>query len=139
VRQVVNKSLLAGLSPCLLAGALDVLYHHPTLAPLHPPLRVKYYGAFVYNGFILLVKVKKTSYEIKHFLPLEMFELIDVTEGESIRRWHTYAIQDATLTPFAIRFLAFLNQAGLSRPSIRIRHHLSTGKGRMGDGVVCCT
>ena len=83
--QVVTKTLLAGLGPCVLAGALDVLYHHHSLAPLHPPLRVKYYGAFVYNGFMLLVKAKKTSYEIKHFLPLEMFELIDVTEGEGRR------------------------------------------------------
>lgn len=80
--QVVNKSLLAGLGPCLLAGALEVLYHHPTLAPMHPPIHIKYQGAFVYNGFMLLVKVKKTSYEIKHYLPLEMFELIDVDEGE---------------------------------------------------------
>jgi len=74
--------MLNGLGPCILAGAIDMLYHHPMLAPLAPPLRVKYYGAFVYNGFILFVKVKKSSYEIRHFLPLEMFELIDVTEGE---------------------------------------------------------
>jgi hypothetical protein len=65
-----------------------VLYHHPALAPLHSPLRVKYYGAFIYNGFILFVKVKKTSYEIKHYLPLEMFELIDITEGELVRHLH---------------------------------------------------
>lgn len=37
----------------------------------------------MYKGFLLLVKVKKSSYEIRHYLPLEMFEMIDVTEGES--------------------------------------------------------
>ena len=79
--QIITRTMLSGLGPCILAGAIDMLYHHSMLAPLVPPLRVKYYGAFVYNGFILFVKVKKSSYEIRHFLPLEMFELIDVTEG----------------------------------------------------------
>jgi hypothetical protein len=64
-----------------LAGGLDVLYHHKSLAPLQSPVKVKYMGAFLYRGFILFVKVKKTSYEVKHYLPLEMFEMIDVTEG----------------------------------------------------------
>ncbi|KAJ9118939.1 hypothetical protein QFC24_005905 [Naganishia onofrii] len=45
----------------------------------HP---VRYMGAFLYYGFLVLAKVKKAEhYEIKHYLPLQMFEMVDVTEG----------------------------------------------------------
>jgi hypothetical protein len=79
----VTPSFLRTLGSCRLIGSLDVLHHHPTLAPLLPPVKVKYLAAFLYKGYLVLAKVKKTkTYEVKHFLPLEVFELIDITEGE---------------------------------------------------------
>lgn len=83
---------MTSLGYCVLAGALDVLHHHPIVAPLAPPVKVKYMAAFLYRGYLILAKVKKgKTYEAKHFLPLEVFELIDITEGEcfSADRWLT--------------------------------------------------
>ncbi|KAJ9105162.1 hypothetical protein QFC19_003621 [Naganishia cerealis] len=79
---LVTRSLLASLGPCVLSGALDVLYHHPSIAPLQSTVKVRYMGAFLYYGFLVLAKIKKAEhYEIKHYLPLQMFEMVDVTEG----------------------------------------------------------
>lgn len=81
----VTPAFLRSMGTCRLIGSMDVLYHHPTLAPLLPPVKVKYLAAFLYKGYLVLAKVKKTkTYEVKHFLPLEVFELIDITEGEYI-------------------------------------------------------
>jgi hypothetical protein len=67
----------------VLSGSLDALYHHPTVAPLQTTVKVRYMGAFLYYGFLVLAKIKKADhYEIKHYLPLQMFEMVDVTEGE---------------------------------------------------------
>lgn len=78
----VTPAFLRSMGTCRLIGSLDVLYHHPTMAPLLPPIKVKYLAAFLYKGYLVLAKVKKTkTYEVKHFLPLEVFELIDITEG----------------------------------------------------------
>ncbi|WRT63185.1 uncharacterized protein IL334_000088 [Kwoniella shivajii] len=78
----LTPSFIRSLGTCRLMGSLDVLHHHPTVAPLHPPVKVKYLAAFLYRGYLILAKVKKgKTYEAKHFLPLEVFELIDVTEG----------------------------------------------------------
>lgn len=80
----LSPAFLKSLGTCRLIGSLDVLHHHPTVAPLVPPVKVKYLGAFLYKGYLILAKVKKGKvYEAKHFLPLEVFELIDITEGES--------------------------------------------------------
>lgn len=79
----VTPALLRSLGTCRLIGSLDVLHHHPIIAPLVPPVKVKYLAAFLYRGYLVLAKVKKGKvYEPKHFLPLEVFELIDITEGE---------------------------------------------------------
>lgn len=79
----VTPPFLRSLGPCRLIGSLDVLHHHPTMAPLVPPVKVKYLAAFLYKGYLVLAKVKKAkTYEVRHFLPLEVFELIDITEGE---------------------------------------------------------
>lgn len=80
---IIDLPFLQSLGTCRLVGALDVLHHHPTLAPLIPPVRVKYLAAFLYRGYLILAKVKRKTYEPKHYLPLEVFELIDITEGES--------------------------------------------------------
>jgi len=79
----LSPSFLKSLGTCRLVGSLDVLHHHPVVAPLVPPVKVKYLAAFLYRGYLILAKVKKGRvYEAKHFLPLEVFELIDITEGE---------------------------------------------------------
>ena len=79
----LSNSFLQSLGKCRLIGSLDVLHHHPTIAPLVPPVKVKYLAAFLYKGYLILGKVKKgKTYEVKHYLPLEVFELIDITEGE---------------------------------------------------------
>ncbi|WWC90227.1 uncharacterized protein L201_005160 [Kwoniella dendrophila CBS 6074] len=78
----LTPAFIRSLGTCRLIGSLDVLHHHPTLAPLLPPVKVKYLAAFLYRGYLILAKVKKgKNYEAKHFLPLEVFELIDITEG----------------------------------------------------------
>jgi len=80
----LSPAFLKSLGQCRLIGSLDVLHHHPVVAPLVAPVKVKYFGAFLYRGYLILAKVKKGKvYEAKHFLPLEVFELIDITEGES--------------------------------------------------------
>ena len=80
----LSPAFLKSLGKCRLIGALDVLHHHPTIAPLVPPVKVKYLAAFLYRGYLILAKVKKgQTYEVKHYLPLEVFELIDISEGES--------------------------------------------------------
>lgn len=86
--QVLTPAFIPTLGPCRLIGSLDVLHHHPTIAPLSPPVKVKYLAAFLYKGYLVLAKVKKGKmYEAKHFLPLEVFELIDIAEGESIQEF----------------------------------------------------
>lgn len=81
---VLTPEFIKSLGSCRLIGSLDVLHHHPTIAPLVPPVKVKYLAAFLYKGYLVLAKVKKGKvYEAKHFLPLEVFELIDIAEGES--------------------------------------------------------
>lgn len=62
---------LASLGNCIMAGNLDVIYHHATQAPLAMPLPIKYYGCFLYEGFVLIVKVRKPhTYVCRHWLPL---------------------------------------------------------------------
>ena len=78
----LTPAFIKSLGTCRLIGSLDVLHHHPTIAPLVAPVKVKYMAAFLYRGYLILAKVKKgKSYEAKHFLPLEVFEMIDITEG----------------------------------------------------------
>ncbi|EIW73040.1 hypothetical protein M231_04313 [Tremella mesenterica] len=79
---LITPMFLKSLGTCRLVGSLDVLHHHPTLAPLVPPVKVKYLAAFLYRGYLVLAKVKKgKTYEPRHYLPLEVFQLIDITEG----------------------------------------------------------
>ncbi|WFD30133.1 hypothetical protein MSPP1_001150 [Malassezia sp. CBS 17886] len=67
----VTPSFLASLGECRMAGNLDVLYHHPTVAPLTVPLPIKYYGCMLYDDFFLVVKVRKAhSYTCRFWFPL---------------------------------------------------------------------
>ena len=78
---------LSLLGDCLLAGSLDVVYHHETLAPLDPPIKVKYLGAFLYGGWILLVKVLKNKvYEPRHWFPLSSVYMTDIPEEDGMSR-----------------------------------------------------
>jgi len=80
----LSPSFIKSLGTCRLIGSLDVLHHHHLIAPLVPPVKVKYLAAFLYRGYLILAKVKRGKlYEAKHFLPLEVFELIDIAEGKS--------------------------------------------------------
>ncbi|KDN46626.1 hypothetical protein K437DRAFT_268064 [Tilletiaria anomala UBC 951] len=67
----IAQNSLRALGPVWLAGPLHALYHHSDLAPLEAPLRFKYYGVVLCNGWILLAKVRKSGvYEARHFFPL---------------------------------------------------------------------
>lgn len=73
------------MGPCLLAGSLDVVYHHETVAPLSTPIKVKYLGAFLYRGWFLLVKVLKNKvYEPRHWFPLLDIYMTDIAEDDAL-------------------------------------------------------
>lgn len=78
---VLSTQLLRQLGTCRLIGGLDVLYHHSVHAPLDRPVKVRYLAAFLYRGYLVLAKAKRTKFEVKHFLPLEVMEIIDIKEG----------------------------------------------------------
>ncbi len=74
---------MTSLGECILAGALDVLHNSQAL-PNAAPAKVRYMGAFLFGGYLLLIKPKRSLvYEARHYLPLEMFEMLDVTQGKS--------------------------------------------------------
>jgi hypothetical protein len=64
------------LSPCTLAGSLDVVR-----APTH---KAKYLAAFLYEGgFLALAKVTRgPRYELRYWFSLEGFELYDAADGD---------------------------------------------------------
>lgn len=67
------------MGPTLLIGTLHVL--HRSLGT--EPLKVKYYGCFVYRTHIVFVKIKKReSYEPREWLPLRLFDISSVEEGD---------------------------------------------------------
>lgn len=77
--QPVNWAFCDVLGPTLLIGTLHVLhrYHSPD------PLKVRYLGCFLYRSHLGMVKVKKRdSYEPREWLPLRLFELSSIEEGE---------------------------------------------------------
>jgi RhoGEF domain len=67
------------LSPCTLAGSLDVVRV--------PALKAKYLAAFLYEGgFLALAKViRGPRYELRYWFSLEGFELYDATDDD--REW----------------------------------------------------
>lgn len=86
----LSKEFLNRLGTCRLIGAFDVLYHHPIHAPLDRPTKVRYFAALLYRGYLILAKVRRNkTLEARHFLPLEVVELIDMTEGESGNSWRS--------------------------------------------------
>ncbi|KAG8825569.1 hypothetical protein FRC19_011101 [Serendipita sp. 401] len=76
---------LISLGPCLLAGSLDIIYHHEIIAPLTTPIKVKYLGAFLYGGWLLFVKVHKNrTYEPRHWFPLAVMYMKDIPEDDAL-------------------------------------------------------
>lgn len=67
-------SFIRTLSPCVLAGSLDVVRA--------PALKAKYLAAFLYEGgFLALAKViRGPRYELRYWFPLEGFELSDAAD-----------------------------------------------------------
>ncbi|KAE8263517.1 hypothetical protein A4X03_0g1618 [Tilletia caries] len=77
----VTPSFLHSLGHCVVAGTLDVMYHQRNGHPLTSPLRLKYQGCVLYQGFMLIFKVRKAAaYEPKFWFPLWLAKLSDVPE-----------------------------------------------------------
>ncbi|KAK0522202.1 hypothetical protein OC842_006534 [Tilletia horrida] len=77
----VTPSFLHSLGHCAVSGTLDVLYHQRHSHPLSTQLRLKYLGCVLYQGFVLIVKVRKSAtYELKFWFPLWLAKLSDVPE-----------------------------------------------------------
>ncbi|KAG8881109.1 hypothetical protein FRB97_000161 [Tulasnella sp. 331] len=80
---ILTQPILACLGDCVLAGALDVVYHHIILSPLRTPMKARYLGAFLYSGFIILAKVRRGKmYEPKHWFPLKNAQIVDTAAAQ---------------------------------------------------------
>lgn len=94
--QGLSAEFVSSLGPCVLAGSLDVMHHHP-LQPLDSTLnfKAKYLGAFLYmGGYLILVKVLKgRRYEPRHWFNLSHFTISGV--------------EDEALLPDSIRVSCF--------------------------------
>jgi hypothetical protein len=68
-------AFIRSLSPCTLAGSLDVVRA--------PALKAKYLAAFLYEGgFLALAKVNRgPRYELRYWFSLEGFEVFDTKDG----------------------------------------------------------
>lgn len=50
---------------------------------LAEPTKIKYYGVFLYQTHIVFAKIKKRDvYEPREWLPLRLFDLSDIENGE---------------------------------------------------------
>ncbi|KAK9897599.1 hypothetical protein P389DRAFT_59231 [Cystobasidium minutum MCA 4210] len=81
-----HVSLLNRLDQVVLVGSAHVIYAHaPTISLQGLPSVVKagFYGLVLYNSHLVFFKVKKTNvYEPRHWLPLRLFGLQKVADGE---------------------------------------------------------
>lgn len=67
----MTKDFVARLGECLLASSIDVVFR-PLLSLSSSALKVKYVAAFLYQGYIILAKVKKNqTYVPWHWLSLK--------------------------------------------------------------------
>lgn len=79
----VTKSFLKSLGTTYLIGALDVMYQQASPVPPMHHAKVKPLAAFLFKGYLILAKVKKNkTYEVKHYLPLSLFDIVDVEAGK---------------------------------------------------------
>lgn len=110
-----NTPLVGGafcdlLGPTLLVGALHVVHYNtnagppsavynsdpwpsqvPTpsspVAPAAEVVRVKYFGCFLYRTHLVMAKIKKRAlYEPREWLPLRLFDIQSVEEGQGAHR-----------------------------------------------------
>lgn len=78
LRQSINVAFCDILGPTLLVGSLHVLHRCAI-----PDLKIKYYGCFLYRSHLFMVKVRRrVFYEPREWLPVRLFELVDVPQGE---------------------------------------------------------
>src|SRR5260221_12570126 len=67
----LSPDFVSSMGSVRLASSLDMIYHHPLLAPLGGIVKVRYCGAFVYDGYLIFHTVRK-SY---NFLPILCLQL----------------------------------------------------------------
>ncbi|CAO1636265.1 unnamed protein product [Jaminaea pallidilutea] len=81
----LNSTTVSSFGNIELSGTLDVMYHHPTLAPLLAPLRFHFLGVFLYAQGLLIVRVRKTErYEPIYWFPLDRTEMSSAEEHEGL-------------------------------------------------------
>ncbi|WFD19346.1 hypothetical protein MCAP1_001576 [Malassezia caprae] len=69
--EAFSPTFLPSLGDVKMAGNLDVLYHHPTKAPLTTPLAIKYYGCVLFADYFLILKVRKSqTYGPRFWFPM---------------------------------------------------------------------
>ncbi|GAA5873404.1 hypothetical protein JCM16303_001115 [Sporobolomyces ruberrimus] len=80
-QSTVSMAFCDILGPTLLVGALHVLHRSAVVEPI----RLKYYGCFLYRSHLILAKIKKrASYEPREWLPLRLFEIASLEEGHGL-------------------------------------------------------
>ncbi|WVO15127.1 hypothetical protein L204_102771 [Cryptococcus depauperatus] len=79
----ITKELLQNLGQCQLISHLDVLYQRSSRTNVNnSAAKIKNLAAFLFKGYLILAKVKNRKvYEVKHWLPLSYFEIIDIHAG----------------------------------------------------------
>lgn len=69
--EAFSPTFLRSLGDVKMACNLDVLYHHPTKAPLTTPLAIKYYGCVLFADYFLILKVRKSqTYAPRFWFPM---------------------------------------------------------------------
>jgi hypothetical protein len=83
----LTPAFLSSLGPCLLSGALDVMYYSPrqSFGQLQT-ITAKYLGAFLYSGgYLILAKIHKgKKYEPRHWFSLSDFEVTGAEGDEGL-------------------------------------------------------
>lgn len=77
----LTKAILSEAGSIVLAGALEYVLLS------NMPIRLKYYGCFLFETMLVVVKPKKANqYEIRQWLPLRLCELQETTrlDGKNI-------------------------------------------------------
>lgn len=81
-----HTNLLNRLSQVILIGSAHVIYTHAPTAVLQGPapvVKAGFYGLVLYESHLVFFKVKKTNvYEPRHWLPLRLFDMAKVPDGD---------------------------------------------------------
>ncbi|KAF9145229.1 hypothetical protein BG015_011955 [Linnemannia schmuckeri] len=78
----LSKTYVGTLGSIVLAGALEYVIM-PDM-----PIRLRYYGCFLFESMLIVVKAKKTSlYEPRQWLPLRLCELYETTRLDGYTRY----------------------------------------------------